>query len=104
MLRQIRSDVRSGKPDKSSRIFLKRAAFWAGMPRPLALILAMASISAPALLALFWFAARDDREATLEQGWQSAERATELMENYTARAIEVSRQVTERAAGRIVRS
>jgi PAS domain S-box-containing protein len=104
MLRQIRSAVRSGKPGKSSRIFLKRAAFWAGMPRPLALILAMASISALALLALFWFAARDDRKMTLEQGWQSAERATGLMENYTARAIEVSRQVTERAASRIVRS
>ncbi|MGO9458509.1 MAG: PAS domain S-box protein [Rhodomicrobium sp.] len=101
MVRQIRSAVRSGKPDKTFRIFSKRAVPLAGMPSPLALILAMASTGALALLALFCFAARDDRLTTLEQGWQSAERATGLMEDYTARAMEISRQVTERAAGRI---
>jgi len=61
----------------------------------------MAVTSALAVLALFWFAARNDRETTLERGWQKAERGSELIADYTVRSIEVSRQVTERAAERI---
>jgi PAS domain S-box-containing protein len=57
--------------------------------------------SAFALLLLFGIAARTDYNASLNQGWQSAERASQSMADYTARALEVSRQVTERAGDRI---
>lgn len=80
---------------------MHKLAYLARVSSPLSLLLAMASVSTLALLLLFWFAVSNDYEATLEQGWQAAERASVLTQDYMARAFEISRQVTQRAAGRI---
>lgn len=101
MLREFLSAARARRPGELLGISLRSLAHAVRMSPPLALLLAMASVSALALLLLFWFAEKNDYKATLQQGWQAAERAAALTEDYTARAFEISRQVTERAASRI---
>ncbi len=103
-LSRFLSVARIRQPGKPFDIFSHLLGHAARMPPPLALLLAVALSSALALLLLFWIAARNDRDATLKQGWLEAERASELMEGYMALALEISRQVTGRVAGRIVRS
>ncbi|MFY9642803.1 MAG: PAS domain S-box protein [Rhodomicrobium sp.] len=101
MLEQLWRVAHRREPGKGLNLSSHNLAHLIRVSSPLALLLAMASVSVLALLLLFWFSVSNDYEATLERGWQAAERASALTEDYTARAFEISRQLTQRAAGRI---
>lgn len=89
MLEQLWRVAHRREPGKGLNLSSHNLAHLIRVSSPLALLLAMASVSVLALLLLFWFSVSNDYEATLERGWQAAERASALTEDYTARAFEI---------------